>query len=121
MIDLFDGLDDTFRDILIQWMRTPTHHREICNHALKKPVYRSPPSLTSVHRLALKEKTLNFRTYKQGWMQPPPPFPYAPLLSEVFLSFPLMTLIKLEARRLVFPLCALSIGRICSLMFRCVM
>ena len=31
-------------------------------------MYRSPPSLTSVHRLALKEKTLNFRTYKQGWM-----------------------------------------------------
>ena len=37
---------------------------------------------------------------------PPPPPPPSPPLSQ---SFPLMTFIKLEARSLVFPLCALSI------------
>jgi len=64
-----------------------------------------------------KRKHLTLGRTSRGGCHPHPPSP--PLWG--FSDFPLMTLIKLEARRLVFPLFALSFGRICSLMFRCVM
>ena len=108
MIELFDGLDDTFRDILIQWMRAPTHHREICNH-----------------NALWKRKYLLIILGKTGGVAaaPPTPPPPPPLPSSLnfFWVLPWWHLSNWRLGDLVFPLfCALSIGRICSLMFRCV-
>ena len=74
---------------------------------------------------AVKEKILinNSRKYKQGWMPPPPQPPPPPLPSSLnfFWVLPWWHLSNWRLGDLVFPLfCALSIGRICSLMFRCV-
>ena len=103
-------LDDTFRDILIQWMRTPTHHREFAVTLWKR-----------------KHLILG-RTSRRGCHPPPPHSPpfwgfseFSPddvnQIGGSATSFPALCLVDRKDLFFHVPLCNVNFPRFSSKVF----